>query len=84
MYCADALLAMDAGAFQTMVKSVIFGCKHEKTEVMDLSLQILEDLLKKMASAQPVCTEFFKAFYVELIQELLGMMTDCRHLAGFK
>ena len=38
MYCADALITMESNSFNTLVQSIIFGCKHEKTEIMDLSL----------------------------------------------
>lgn len=51
---------------------------------MDLSLQILDDLLKKMSSEPSICTQFFQSFYITLLEELLVIMTDCRHLAGFK
>lgn len=31
-----------------------------------------------------ICTQFYVSFYVMIIRELLTVMTDCRHLAGFK
>ena len=63
---------------------MIFGCKHEKPEVMELSLQCLQELLSRMASSPAICTQFFVSFYVTILKELLAVMTDCRHLAGFK
>jgi hypothetical protein len=58
-YCTGALLQMEGGAFETLVQAILFGCKHERTEIMDLSLQILDDLLKKMSSEPQICTHFF-------------------------
>lgn len=40
-FCTEALLQLDGGSFETILQAVIFGCKHEKTEVMELSLDCL-------------------------------------------
>lgn len=63
---------------------MLFGCKHESPEVMDLSLLCLQDLVTKMGSQGVICTQFYSSFYVLIMTELLSVMTDCRHLAGFK
>ena len=49
-YCTEALLSLDGASFETILQAVIFGCKHEKTEVMELSLQCLQSLITNMSS----------------------------------
>lgn len=37
-----------------------------------------------ISSNQMVCTQFYVNFYCNISKEILFVMTDCRHLSGFK
>ena len=58
--------------------------KHEKPEVMEIGLQAMWDLNDKISSSPHICTIFYVSFYSSIIRETLEVMTDCRHLSGFK
>ena len=70
--------------FQTIIHTIIFAMKHEKPEVMEIGLKSLWDLNDKLGSEPQVCTIFYKAFFTTILKETIEVMTDCRHLAGFK
>ena len=58
--------------------------KHEKPEVMEIGLKSMWDLNDRISSVPSVCTVFYVSFYTLIIRETLGVMSDCRHLSGFK
>lgn len=58
--------------------------KHEKPEIMEIGLETmfaLNDLIMKEPS---VANIFYKNFYFTIIKDTLAVMTDYRHMSGFK
>lgn len=43
-HCQVGLLSLEPQKFQTIIDSILFGIKHTKTEIMEISLQSLYDL----------------------------------------
>lgn len=78
------MLELDGTQFSTLIHSVIFAIKHEKPELMEIGLKSMFDLNDRVNSVVQVSTIFYKSFYTLIIQELLNILTDCRHLSGFK
>ena len=83
-YCTQGLFKMDPGSFQCILQSVIFAIKHQKPELMEIGLKSLWDMNDHISNNQMVCTEFYVNFYCNITKEILFVMTDCRHLSGFK
>jgi exportin-1 len=51
---------------------------------MEISLKSIWDLNDNIQSVPQVCQIFYTQFYTNLMQQLIAIMTDCRHLSGFK
>merc|ERR1719263_961110 len=57
---------------------------HEKPEVMDIGLQSMYDLNDKVGNVEHVCSTFYSGFYSLIIENTFLVLTDMRHLSGFK
>ncbi len=58
--------------------------KHEKPELMEIGLETMHALNQLVMTEPSVATIFYKNFYVSIIKEILAVMTDYRHMSGFK
>jgi len=68
----------------TIVHTVLFAMKHTKLEVMEIGLKSVWDLNDRIASQPQVCSLFYQHFYPTILRDTFQVMTDLRHLAGFK
>jgi exportin-1 len=64
--------------------SVIYAMKHEKIDAMDIGLNTIHALNSIVGGEEQVRTVFYKTFYTPLIKETIAVMTDYRHMSGFK
>ena len=64
--------------------TVLFAMKHEKPEVMDIGLITMHALNTLVAGEPSVRTIFYKQFYTAIIKDTVAVMTDYRHMSGFK
>lgn len=58
--------------------------KHEKPEAMEIGLNTMQALNNLVTQEPAVCTIFFKSFYVTILTDTISVMTDYRHMSGFK
>ncbi|KAF2672800.1 hypothetical protein BT63DRAFT_382687 [Microthyrium microscopicum] len=80
--CFSALLKLDAGQFKYVIDSCLWALKHDNHEVEGQGLMMCNDLVTQMAEMN--FTEFFQNFYSLILQEVLYVLTDSDHKAGFK
>ena len=78
------MFELDSERFETIIHTIIFAVKHEKPEIMEIGLKSMWNLNDKVSLHQHVCTIFYKSFYTLIIQEIIMVLSDCRHLSGFK
>ena len=64
--------------------SMIYAIKHEKIDAMDIGLNTLHALNSIVGAEENVRTVFYKTFYTMLIREVVSVLTDYRHMSGFK
>jgi exportin-1 len=84
LYCTQGLLELDPGSFNSIIESVVFGIKHEMPELMEVSLKSVWDLNDSILQVGEVSVLFYTQFFTKLFREVVYVMTDCRHLSGFK
>ena len=58
--------------------------KHEKPEVMEIGLDTLYSLNDLVMKEPQVANIFYQNFYVIIIKDILAVLTDYRHMSGFK
>lgn len=64
--------------------TVLFACKHEKPEHMEAGLEALLTLNASIAQEPQVASVIYRAFFTHMIRDVLTIMTDYRHVSGFK
>jgi exportin-1 len=80
-----ALLRIPAAAREVVVRAVVWAFKHTARDIGELGLSTLEQLLERVALAGPdVAAEFFSAHLLNLLRELLEVVTDRLHKAHLK
>jgi len=78
-----ALLRLNAAQFKLIMDSVIWAVKHLERNIADTGLQILFDLINNVQQSD-VANEFYKAYFISLLQDILGVLTDTLHKPGFR
>jgi hypothetical protein len=58
--------------------------KHEKPELMETGLETMQALNMLVMSEPMVATIFYQNFYTLIMKDTLAVMTDYRHMSGFK
>eukprot|EP00928_Gymnodinium_smaydae_P005220 TRINITY_DN11793_c0_g1_i1.p1 TRINITY_DN11793_c0_g1~~TRINITY_DN11793_c0_g1_i1.p1 ORF type:complete len:1119 (-),score=265.17 TRINITY_DN11793_c0_g1_i1:143-3499(-) len=84
-HCFQALFSLPEAQLKLYVDSLIWALKHEQPQVADSGLQILEQFLERLlAGPQQIYLSFFRLYYNQLLQDVLCVLTDTLHKAGFK
>jgi len=84
--CFEALfVSLPEARLKLYVDSLIWALKHEQPQVADMGLEILSRFLEMLLKGPPqVYVPFFKQYYFTLLQDILSVVTDTLHKAGFK
>jgi exportin-1 len=83
-HCTGGLFALSSDKFHTLILTMLFALKHEKPELMEIGLETLHALNTLVATEPPTATIFYQNFYLTIIKDLLAVITDYRHMSGFK
>lgn len=84
-HCFQSLFFLSEAQLKLYVDSLIWAMKHEQPQVADSGLQILEQFLARVLAGPPqVRSSFFAQYYFTLMQDILVVLTDTLHKAGFK
>ncbi len=78
-----AMLRLTAPQFQLVMDSVIWALKHLERNIADTGLQILFDLIHNVQMSD-IANEFYKTYFIALLQDILGVITDTLHKPGFR
>lgn len=67
-----------------ILDAIIWAGKHTHPQMSELGIQGLTKLLTNISVDQQFSSYFFQHFYVYIMNEILGIMTDGFHLQTFK
>ena len=85
LFCFPALLKLDGRQFKLIIDSCMWASKHDNREVENTGLSMCLELINNMADTdQQTGSIFFQQFYVPILQDVLFVLTDSDHKAGFK
>ncbi|KAJ2160132.1 Karyopherin transporter [Coemansia sp. RSA 552] len=83
--CFSALLNLPPEQFRFMVMSIMWGFKHTQREVADVALTITQELINNFNMCdRSVSDAFFKAYFTEMLQEIIVVLADNEHKSSFK
>ena len=85
LFCFPALLKLDGRQFKFVIDSCMWASKHDNREVENTGLAMCLELINNMAETDPqTAGMFFQQFYITILQDVLFVLTDSDHKAGFK
>jgi exportin-1 len=83
-YCTQAFFNLQHDRFQTLVYTIIFAMQHEKPELMELGLETMDSLWHILNTNSDKKTPFYVNFYTMILHETIKVLTDYKHMSGFK
>ncbi|KAJ2352369.1 Karyopherin transporter, partial [Coemansia sp. RSA 2618] len=83
--CFSALLNLPPQQFRFMVMSIMWGFKHTHRDVADVALTITQEMITNFnVCDRSISDAFFKAYFVELLNEIIVVLADNEHKSSFK
>uniref|UniRef100_A0A7S3NJ13 Importin N-terminal domain-containing protein n=1 Tax=Aureoumbra lagunensis TaxID=44058 RepID=A0A7S3NJ13_9STRA len=84
-HCFTALFSIPVAHHKLIIDSIVWALKHTERNVADTGLDILYELLINVGRApEPAKQQFYQAFLLPLLQEILAVLTDRLHKSGFR
>eukprot|EP00118_Oscarella_pearsei_P024873 m.306992 g.306992 ORF g.306992 m.306992 type:complete len:1067 (+) comp41797_c0_seq1:376-3576(+) len=80
--CFSAFLQLPSQQFKLVMDAVIWAFKHTMRNVADTGLQILHLMLLCIKKMDQVAQSFYQAYYIDVLQHILSVVTDTSHTAG--
>lgn len=80
----QGLFQLPPEQFSTILMTILFAMKHEKPDLMELGLETMHSLNTLVVTNPEIASVFYERFYVLIVRDLLTLMTDYRHVSGFK
>lgn len=86
MLTAVALLKLDNNQFKFVIDSCSWAFKHDNRDVEAAGLNMCLELITNIAEKTDASTSnaFFQRFFMTILQDVLYVVTDNDHKAGFK
>ncbi|GAB0135117.1 pre-tRNA nuclear export protein [Epichloe bromicola] len=86
LHCFPALLKLDNNQFKFVIDSCSWAFKHDNRDVEAAGLNMCLELINNIAEKTDVATAnaFFQRFFMTILQDVLFVVTDSDHKAGFK
>jgi len=81
-HCFPALLT-NQGNFTLIIESIKWAFKHTERNIAETGLNTLLELLSNVQASQ-VSNDFYRAYYLGLLQDVFYVLTDTLHKPGFK
>ncbi|KAJ1959604.1 Karyopherin transporter, partial [Dipsacomyces acuminosporus] len=83
--CFNATLNLPPQQFRFMVMSIMWGFKHTQRDISDLGLTIALEMINNFnISDRAISNAFFQTYFVELLNEIIVVLTDNDHKSSFR
>ena len=84
IHCFNMLLHLPEHLFKLYIDSITWAFKHSHREVSDIGLEICSIVLSKIIDSNiDLRNKFFGTFMIQLIHDILYVLTDSDHRSGF-
>ncbi|KAI8901081.1 CRM1 C terminal-domain-containing protein [Globomyces pollinis-pini] len=83
--CFDALVRLAPPQFRMLMDSIVWSFKHTMRDIGEVGLNICIDLLNNFSKCDPqISNQFFRDYYINLLQDIFFVLTSTSHKSGFK
>nr|XP_043615011.1 protein EXPORTIN 1A [Erigeron canadensis] len=82
-YCFRALIMLSPEQLKLVMDSVMWAFRHTERNIAETGLNLLLEMLKNFQNSE-FCNQFYRSYYVLIVQEIFAVLTDTFHKPGFK
>jgi exportin-1 len=84
-YCFPAFFSIPRPGFKLIIDSILWAVKHTHRNIYETGLNILNTMLDNIHKTnQQLVNDFYKSFYIPILNDVLYVTTDTLHKSGFK
>lgn len=83
-HCFYGLFSIPSHIQKLVIDSIVWAFKHTERNISETGLEILQELLQNVGRTPPLAQAFYQQFFLPLLQDLFGIMTDRLHKSSFK
>jgi len=82
--CFPAFFMLPPQTFKLIIDSIVWAFKHTMRNIAETGLNILLELMNNIsASNQEIAQAFYKAYFLNILQDIFVVLTDTFHKSGF-
>ncbi|KAI3517798.1 hypothetical protein L1887_17018 [Cichorium endivia] len=82
-HCFRALILLSPEQLKLVMDSVMWAFRHTERNIAETGLNLLLEMLKNFQNSE-FCNQFFRSYFVLIVQEIFAVLTDTFHKPGFK
>lgn len=83
-HCFTSLFSIPPEHQKLVVDSIVWAFKHTERNIADTGLETLYALLLNVQRNPQISQGFYGSFFLNLLQDILAVLTDRLHKSGFK
>ncbi len=82
--CFDVFFTLPPEIFKTVIDCVIWAFKHDFPEIYKIGFATLNVILKSVNTNFQFAEQFYKFYYISILNDILFVLTDGLHKNGFQ
>ncbi|XP_024989567.1 protein EXPORTIN 1A-like isoform X3 [Cynara cardunculus var. scolymus] len=82
-HCFRALILLSPEQLKLVMDSVMWAFRHTERNIAETGLNLLLEMLKNFQGSE-FCNQFYRSYFVLIVQEIFAVLTDTFHKPGFK
>lgn len=81
--CFQVFFQIPPDTFKTIIDCVIWAIKHELPNIYEIGLDTLNCILENVSKQPQFAEDFFKFYYISILNDILFVLLDGLHTNGF-
>ncbi|KAJ0547066.1 putative importin-beta domain, armadillo-like helical, exportin-1/Importin-beta [Helianthus annuus] len=82
-HCFGALILLSPEQLKLVMDSVMWAFRHTERNIAETGLNLLLEMLKNFQTSE-FRNQFYRSYFVLIVQEIFAVLTDTFHKPGFK
>ncbi|KAK1441519.1 hypothetical protein QVD17_07482 [Tagetes erecta] len=82
-HCFQALILLSPEQLKLVMNSVMWAFRHTERNIAETGLNLMLEMLKNFQNSE-FCNQFYRLYFVLIVQEIFAVLTDTFHKPGFK
>lgn len=81
----QGLFKIPPQGFKLVINSILWACKHTERNISEIGLNMIKELIINMEKTNTeTITAFYKAFYLQILNDVFYVLTDTFHISSFQ